>query len=61
MYRVYNSSKDAISSALRAAQAYIRGVGGWVGGWVGGGSLFELLGLVSQNNLSAPPPWYSWN
>ena len=23
---------------------------------MGGGSLFELLGLVSKNNLSAPPP-----
>ena len=30
---------------------------GGVGGWVGGGSHFELLGLVSKNNLSAPPPW----
>ena len=54
IHRVYNSSNNAISSALRAAQAYIRGVGG---GWVGGGSLFELLGLVSKNNLS-PPPWF---
>jgi hypothetical protein len=54
IHRVYNSSKDTISSALRAAQAYIRGVGvGWVGG---GPSLFELLGLVTKNHPSASPP-----
>ena len=53
IHEVYNSSKDAISSALRAAQAYIRGLGG---GWVGGGSWFEPLGLVSKINLSTPPP-----
>jgi hypothetical protein len=28
-------------------------VGGWVGGW---GSHVELLGIMSKNNLSAPPP-----
>jgi hypothetical protein len=51
-HRVSNSSNDAISSALRASQAYISGVGC---SWVGGGFLFEVLGLVSKNNLSAPP------